>query len=67
MYGLLFLSWPSLSSMRLKGPAATVPLRPIFAIAGYFTSSGFSYCPVSLRYKLVAIATTAAAASSIVD
>ena len=65
MCGLLLPSWPSPSSLHLKGQAATVSLRPIFAIAGAFASSGFSYCPGSLRAKLVAIATTAAAASSL--
>ena len=65
MCSLLSPSWPSPSSLCLKYTAATVPLRPIFAIAGAFASSGFSYFPGSLRDKLVDIATTAASASSL--
>ena len=65
MCGLLFPSWLSPSSLRLKGPAATVSLRPIFFIAGAFASSGFSYCLGSLRDNLIAIATTTAATSSL--
>ena len=65
MCGLLSLSWPSPSSLHLKGPAATILLQQIFAIAGDFASSGFSYCPGSLRANLVDIATTATSASSL--
>ena len=63
MSGFMWPSWPPPLSLHQKGPSATNPLKPIFSIAGYFDSSGFSYCPVSLRENLVDIATTAAAAS----
>ena len=64
MCGLLFPSWPSPSSMRLKGQDATVTISPIFDIAEAFSSYGFSYCLASLRSNLVSIATTAAAVYS---
>ena len=65
MCGLLSPSWPSPLSLNLKGAAATVPLRSIFAVTGALYSFIFSYCPLSLIYNFVAIPTTAAATSSI--
>ena len=65
MCSLIPLYWPPPLSMHLTGTAVTVPLWPIFAIAGDFSSSGFRYCPVSLRANLVAITNTSTAASYI--
>ena len=53
---LLISSWTSPLSLHLKVPAAAVSLRHIFSTSGAFTSSGFSYSPVSLRANLVDIA-----------
>ena len=65
MFGFLLPSWLSPSSLCLKVPAVTVLLQHIFAIAGALASSGFSYCPGSLRANFVSIATTVSAASSL--
>ena len=63
MCGLIFPSCPSYSSLYLKGPSVTVPLQPIFSIAGAFYSSGFSYCLGYVRANLFPIATTATGVS----
>ena len=54
------------SSLRFGGLDATVPIQPIFSIAGAYASSGFSYCLGYLKDNLVSIIDTAADAYSLV-